>query len=518
MDNLYNFILIQLKKEYCIYIIKGEIMADSLFIQYLEKDLYRKSEIVTMLWESENLTSKDIALHLQVTAATIKADVKNINYEYCDPKEPIILSDTLGYYIPNKEKRDKREFLKMFYQNSLFVRACCFFLKNNIKNVEAFAEKEWISIAKAYRVRNSVVEYLDKLNISLSDEEIINNECRIRFLMAFYQWKVGIDLIEIIPQRQLVFNQLFSEIEEVEKCLFSKSSKEYASLLLQLSFSRGKKKPIFFDDDSVQILKKTKIYQRLSGPIESFLQKNMYDQATDHEIFYFALVFNIMNANYYDNQRLSETYDSYAELIKNSPRLYYKQLLEKFEGKYNMLLESDGLFEVSLISFLRKCLFNLQILIPEEHLERGHIARVPAEFLEEIKEILEEWNREAGRNLIFSNAHFQYLASKLFFVVNKKIRPKRLFLLSSFYADYLLAKEVLTHEYGALVKIEQFNPKMKTTEYSRDDLILYDTEYDILKKIHSKKLQIGYVFDLGELQNIREELFEYELSKIINIE
>ncbi|QPS70269.1 helix-turn-helix domain-containing protein [Lactococcus garvieae] len=493
-------------------------MADSLFIQYLEKDIYRKSEIVTMLWENEHLTSKEKALNLQVTTATIKADVKSINQEYCDSQEPIILANTVGYYIPNKKKKNKREFLKQMYQDSLFVRACCFFLKNNIKHVDVFAEKEWISIAKAYRVRNTVVEYLARLNISLSDEEIINNECRIRFLMAFYQWKVGIDLIEIIPQRQLIFNQLFSEIEEVEKCLFSQSSKEYASLLLQLSFSREKKTPIFFDEDSVQILKKTKIYQRLSGPIEIFLKKNMYKQVTEHEVFYFALVFNIMNANYYDNQRLSETYDSYAELIKTSPRLYYKQLVEKFETKYNISLVSDSLFEVSLISFLRKCLFNLQILIPEEHLERGHIARVPAEFLEEIKEILEDWNMEARRNLIFSNAHFQYLASKLFFVLNKKTRPKRLFLLSSFYADYLLAKEVITHEYGALVKIQQFNPQMKTTEYNSEDLILYDTDYDILKKIHSKKLQIGFVFDLEELQNIREELFEYELSKITNIE
>ncbi len=492
-------------------------MADSLFVQYIEKEVYRKAEIVTILWEKEHLTSNEMAIELEVTAATIKSDIKCINQEYCSVTDPLILSDTMGYSIFNKKQKSKRDILQKIYQDSLFVRACCFFLKNNFKNIDNFAEEEWISLAKVYKTRSLIIEYLERLDIKISGEEIVNNECRIRFLMAFYQWKVGVDFIDITSHRQFMLEKLFKEVEGVEKCLFSKSSKEYASILLQLNFSREKKNPIIFDDESVQILKKTKIYQRLSGPIEKFLKKNMYVQPTDDEIFYFALVFNIMNANYYDNERLSDTYNSYSELIKNSPRLHYKELVDKFEKKYNFPLKNDPLFEVSIISFLRKCLFNLQLLIPEEHLERGHIARVPLVFFEQIKEIFEEWNLEAERGLIFSNAHFQYLASKLYFVLNKKSRPKRLFLLSSFYADYLLAKEVLTHEYGALVEIQQFNPQMSAEEYHSDDLILYDGEYDILNKISSRKLQISFVLDLIELQKIREELFEYDLSKITNI-
>lgn len=399
----------------------------------------------------------------------------------------------------------------------MFVRACCFFLKHDFKNVDDFAEKEWISLAKVYKIRSKVIDYLGQLDIEVSDNQIVNNECRIRFLMAFYQWKVGINFIDITSHRQFMLEKLFKEVEKVEKCLFSKSSKEYASILLQLNFIREKKNPIFFDEESVRILKRTKIYQRLSIPIENFLKKNMFNKVTHYEIFYFALVFNIMNANYYDSEHLSDTYSSYSELIKDSPKLCYDNLIEKFEEKYNLVLREDPLFEVSIITFLRKCLFNLQILIPEEHLERGHIARVSTVFFEEIKQIFVEWDRETDLRLIFSDAHFQYLASKLFFVINKKERPKRLFLLSSFYADYLLAKEILTHEYGALVEIQQFSPQMQLTEYQMEDLVLYDGDYDILNKISSRKLQISFVFDLYELQKIREELFEYNLKKIQNI-
>ena len=42
-----------------------------MFERYVEKELARKVDLITLLWENEQLTSNEIALMLNVTATTI---------------------------------------------------------------------------------------------------------------------------------------------------------------------------------------------------------------------------------------------------------------------------------------------------------------------------------------------------------------------------------------------------------------------------------------------------------------
>ena len=172
------------------------------------------------------------------------------------------------------------------------------------------------------------------------------------------------------------------------------------------------------------------------------------------------------------------------------------------------------LFEAPLIIFLRKCIFNLQSLIPEEHLELGNMSLVSNDLSERIRNVLNTWNTESHLNLLFSNDHIKYLASKFYFLISKRRRTQKVYILTSFYTDYLLAKELLSSEYGALIQVLQFDPK-KSFSYDQNDLVLHDTEYDLLEKTHCQKLQISFIFDLEELQQIRMFLFGYDLSGIL---
>ena len=86
--------------------------------------------------------------------------------------------------------------------------------------------------------------------------------------------------------------------------------------------------------------------------------------------------------------------------------------------------------------------------------------------------------------------------------------------MTSFYTDHLLAKEILNREYGNIVHIEQYNPNKQISTYSVNDLVLYDTKYEVLSKLPCLTLKISYVFDLVELQLIREQLFGYDLKGI----
>ncbi len=477
----------------------------------MEKDLLRKISIINLLWENQMLTSLELAEYLDVTTTTIKSDIKIINVCYCVEDSPLILSSINGYWIGSKEKRTKIGYLKKIYKDSLFIRACCYFLKFDFKKIYQFARQEFISKSKAYYLREEVLMYLKEVQVLNTSGEV--DECRLRFLLTFFQMKLDEKFVSISLNNQAIFSKLFEAFEKIEICLLSNYSKQYASILFQLHFNRRKKK-LLFDEATLKMLKKTKVYERLSQPILIFLEKELRGQATEDEIFFFVLILNIMNSNYSDGPEIVENYQSYVTLISQSPRLLYKELVSLFEKEFNVPLEKEHLFEATLISFLRKCIFNLQNLIPEEHFELGNMAEVPINLYLRVKNVFFEWNHLTKLELVYSENHLKYFTSKIYFLLSKIKRPQNLYLLTSFYTDYLLAKEILNREYGKIVCIKQFDPNKKVTTYESNDLVLYDTQYEILNNLSCLKLRISYIFDLVELQQIRKYLFGYDLKGI----
>ncbi|EMF0203394.1 helix-turn-helix domain-containing protein, partial [Enterococcus hirae] len=231
-----------------------------MFEKYMEKDLKRKINIINLLWENPQLTSLEIGDYLGVTAATIKSDIKFINFYYCLEEVPLIISSSNGYCILNKESRNKVDYLKKVYKDSLFIRACCFFLKNNFTGVNQFADEEFISKSKAYYLKEEVLTYLSEVEIINSLNEV--DECRLRFLLTFFQMKLDEEFVKISKNNKIVFLSLFREFEKIEICLLSDYSKEYASILFQLHFNRRNKTCLNFDQIAVDLLKNTKVYER----------------------------------------------------------------------------------------------------------------------------------------------------------------------------------------------------------------------------------------------------------------
>jgi hypothetical protein len=481
-----------------------------MFEEYLEKELQRRIKIITFLWKKDEANSNELALEIEVTPATIKSDIKVINSEYSASTNPLIISSTTGYSILNKNLRNRRNYLKKIYGSSLFVTATVFFLKNNLNNLKTLEDKEHLSQTKAYLIKSKVEEYLERLKVLENGNIVDKTELRVRFLMAFYQWELGIETITISSTNRKLYQKLFEEVEAVERCMFSIRSKEYAMILFQISFVRRKGNKLLLEEEEIDFIKKTVIYKQLSQIIKSFLQKMLHFDITEEDVIYFALVFNVMNANYYDD--FSETFNSYLTLIKDTPFLDYQCLVNIFEEEFNCALANNEIFEAAIVVFLRKCFFNLQALIPEEHISLGHAISLPKNFKFKVREALENWNITTGLDLVFSEAHILQFASKFIFLLRKKERIKHIYLLTSFHTDYLLAKEVLTNEYGALVDVQRYNP-LKAETYHQEDLILYDTDYENINSI-SKKLKIKYIFDLKELQKIRSLLFGYDLEGI----
>lgn len=496
------------KNFFCFYYLSIEGEKKMLMERYLEKDIIKKVEIINKLWEMSGVQSKKIAKELGVSIVTVRNYIQDLNIKF----DFFIELDTkYGYVICNKNQLNKQEYLKSIYKDSLFLKACFYFLKNNFVRVDLFAKNEYISFSKAYELRNKVIEYIRLLGIETQETLVPNNECKTRFLITYFQVIMGMDFITVTDVDRYKFNQLFHALETSEKCVFSAYSKEYAGLLFQLHFTRDLKYPVVFSGESKTFLEESDMYNRLYPIIKEFLNKESYYEVRDDAILYFILIFVIMNVNYYDNHANDEIWNLYST-ISQIPLV--NRLVKEFEKNFKRSLSNNIVFVAALIPFTKKCVFNLQKFIPEEHYEIGHIAEIPEELVRKVRLIFEDWKEKEQLELDFSEDHIKYFTSKLFFILNKKKRIKTIYLLTSFYTDYLFAKEILGDEYGNIANIKQFNPQKNVSSYNDEDLILYDAQYDILKQIDCKKKKITYIFDIEELTEIRKELFGYSLEGI----
>lgn len=480
--------------------------------KYIEKDIVRKIKIVNTFYNEKIFKLKDLAKEIGTSIVTIRSDIQMLNQMFSTDDNPFIMFDPLqGYLINLTEKFSKQDCIKSIYGESLFLKACQFFLKDQYATAEKFAIKEFISFSKAYELRKKFKNYLQDLGITDFDNHNPNEECYIRYLMTFLQISRGKQFVTITTTEKYKFNKLFNSIERIENCVFSDYSKQYASILFQLHFKRQTNFPIKFADSLKKQLQNTPMYKKISPFIEKFLKDEKFFNNNDNEIMYFFVIFSIMNVNYFEDYTVSKIKNTF-DYIQKVPAM--NKLVLLFEKEFKQSFYSNLSFYASFITFIKKCLFNLQTFIPEEHYELGRIAKTPKNLIVKVSSIFYKWAEQENVNLKFSEEHIKYFSSKLFFILNKKEKIKNIYLLTSFYADYLSAKDILTYEYGDLANIKQFNPKMEYEQYTDQDLILYDFQYQVLKKIKCKKLQISYVFDLQELQAINNSLLSYNLQDI----
>uniref|UniRef100_UPI00359C79CA helix-turn-helix domain-containing protein n=1 Tax=Enterococcus faecalis TaxID=1351 RepID=UPI00359C79CA len=474
---------------------------------YIEKDIIKKIKIINELWKFSSVQKKKMAKDLGISIVTVRTYVQALNEKF----KNLVEEDTqTSYTIFDKHKKNKQDYLKELYKESIFIKACHYFLQTNFMQVEVFARENYLSFSKAYELRGKVIEYIKLLGIEPQNSLVPNNECKIRFLITYFQQVIGLKFVDILDVDKYRLNQLFKAIEKSEKCFFSEYSKEYASVLFQLHYKRNLLYPIVLSGDSKVYLEETPIYKRLFPIVKNFLEKEK-KEAKEEIVTYFITVIMIMNTNYYHNYAVDELSKIFSNISKF---LVIDNLVELFEKNFKRSLRTNIIFLSALIPFSRKCIFNLQRYIPEEHCEMGNIVAVPEKLVTKVRAILEKWNEEEQLELVFSEDHIRYFTSKLFFILNKRERTRTIYLLTSFYTDYLFGKEILNEEYSNRVTIKQFSSQKDVKSYDKEDLILYDTEYAILNQIHCKKLKITYIFDLEELQEIRKELFGFYLRGI----
>ncbi|WP_270286435.1 helix-turn-helix domain-containing protein, partial [Enterococcus faecalis] len=146
---------------------------------YIEKDIMRQIKVVEYLFELKRVVIKEIADFLKVSKVTIKRDIERIliiepNIKVIDKSSSIIEVQ----FWPNATRY---ELVKKIYAQSNFLHVCSFYLLEET-NYLKIVEKEHISVAKAFNLRNKVEDFFMAVGIMDVNKKFLDDELKMRLI------------------------------------------------------------------------------------------------------------------------------------------------------------------------------------------------------------------------------------------------------------------------------------------------------------------------------------------------
>lgn len=173
---------------------------------YLEKSIRNKLNILYVVHTRNNVTSRELSeiLHLSVTG--INMLVSEINAEIGSHAEIINTMSNLS--ICYKKKNNLTTLVHIICRNSNILMCIKFYITNtNNQTFFEFYDKNYLSPASAYRIRQSCKEYLKSIGLDIEQNTICGDEYRIRFLIALLYYKYGVNCCDINEQDVLTIRK-----------------------------------------------------------------------------------------------------------------------------------------------------------------------------------------------------------------------------------------------------------------------------------------------------------------------
>lgn len=266
--------------------------------------------------------------------------------------------------------KERSDFLTTIYKQSTRLQVLKFLLTetphHKVKSVSAFAKKHFISTPSAYRLIQSMNPFIEECGLKLEDNHIFGDELRLRYLIALLHAKYGLVIYDISQTDLDVIHSLIYSIKNYKQVSpFLDKKFLFFDLLLTLSWKRREfgvtvpRQPIF------RQLKTLSIYHYLDSFFNTKGKELLGISFPSSEIDYIFLVYLTVNNSFLLTQWSEEDFSILHDIVDQDS--HYQELLQQFRQLFGQYISFDKDCIRSLMPYLRKTLFELQIFIPEKY-------------------------------------------------------------------------------------------------------------------------------------------------------
>ena len=397
---------------------------------YLEKNIQNKLKLFNILYSKTSMTLQDILSFLPLSVNGIHTLIHELNLDLTGLAE--IKRQASSFTIIFYKETTFIELLHIIYQSS-DVLACLKFMILNEENqsLTSFIEEHYLTRSSAYRIRETCGKYLYSIGLTRKGNQIIGEEYRIRFLIALLHYQFGIDCYTITQNDvDLTRSFILSTNPSIDESYTDTTENEFGffECLFILLWKRKKfaVQPIISKE--LEDCKGLFVYEKLKNALRAFEPKlNITLSQYDYDYLY--LVYCTTNSYLFADQWTRQDIEQLHKIVFSTPA--FADLLNRTEKKLGKALASSPILKTALVYFYKKCLLELQCIIPNKNFYLDATKSPITQLIyNAISDTMDDWRKSNHKKYAISDGHIFYLALQMEMIIKKSLKPVSVWVLS----------------------------------------------------------------------------------------
>ena len=347
--------------------LKGErMMLDNL----LESKVRNKVLIFIILFNNNVLHLDKMSTYLNISDVYLKDLVTELN-QLLQGKARIQFQKDKHLKLIMAKNVNYLEIIHQIYGESIILKYFEFLINDHEQlSFSAFIEKNYHSIANAYRIRNKAEKYLKQIGLKTYKHQIAGPEYRIRFFIAMLYSQYGVKYYSLSDDDIRIAHQfILASNHAIQPKLLETTADDFLffEVLLMLTWVRRENNVELQDWEDLTALKQLFIYQQLVDYVHLNLEQSLNTFFNQTELDYIFLCYCTTNNFLFSDQWQNEDIKALHQIVFTNKQI--KSLLQHLTHKLRLGKEVifTRNFRVAIVYFYKKCILNLHPLLPESN-------------------------------------------------------------------------------------------------------------------------------------------------------
>lgn len=361
--------------------------------KYIEKRITDKITILNILLDIRSIELDELSTLTSLQSKSLLSILQELQETF--EEELTFNLDTQQVQLIEHHSHQTNYYFHQLYNQSTILKILRFFLLQGNQSFNEFTQKEYISIATGYRVRQKCGLLLRSVGLDLVKNQVVGPEYRIRFLIALLQFHFGIEIYDLNDgSMDWVTHMIVQSNSQLSHELLEITPDEYVhfSILVALKWKRREFPLEFPESKEFEKLKNLFMYPILMEHCQTYLEPHANMTFTQEELDYIFLVYCSANSSFSKDKWNQEKKTHTIQLILQHTR--GKHLLSKFKNILGNDISNSLSFLTALTFLTRTFLFGLQNLVPYYNYYEHYGIESDKPLYHISKAIVQEWMTE----------------------------------------------------------------------------------------------------------------------------
>ena len=474
-----------------------------------------------MLCERNYITCRELSEILNLSATGINILVSEINGEI--ESHAKIVNTMSNLSISYKNKNNLTNLVHIICRNLNVLLCMKFYITNkNNRPFFDFYEKNFLSPASAYRIRQSCKEYLESIDLGIEQNTICGDEYRIRFLIALLYYKYGVNCCNINEQDMLTIRKYVlstNDVIDMNYLQHMQMEYNYFEYLFILAWKRKQYDVRISQSKEFDKLKEIFIYNEMKTTIKRRLEPKLHIEFSENDYDYLFLVYCCTNSCLFADKWTKEDILKVHEVVYSDP--LFQKLMQKVEDLLGKDIQASHPIRSTFIYFYKKTLQGLCCLIPDEHFYMDAHQKYSTQILYKVlSDMILSWKTENGLKNAIDRTHIYYLTLQIEFILRKNVAKVPMYVISDQNDELEVMQLTMEHYFSSRcieIKPLLINAENISFLYSQKNcIIVLEKKFEDLIKFHMKENEnkkiISITVEKGkrEIRAIEDAIFESE--------